>query len=145
MVIYFSYLKSSTIFMLFECSCDIIKSGFFFLVKVKSQCPEIVTVHSLPMLWGSKVYCLACEGKTNFKVQINSKLISKANMFFNTILNSKFCFLSACQDARCYQNQRSWVHSRFYLTNCFVMQNFFENRMQSSLRCKIENGPMPLT
>ena len=38
------------------------------------------------MLWDSKVYCLACEGKTNFKVQINSKLISRANMFFNTIL-----------------------------------------------------------
>ena len=43
------------------------------------------------MLWDSKVYCLACEDKTNFKVQINSKLISRANMFFNTILNSKFC------------------------------------------------------
>ena len=46
-------------------------------------------------------------------------------MFLNTILTSKFCFLSACEDAQCYQNQQSWVHSLF--------------TSQTALRCKISS------
>ena len=129
MAIYFSYLKSSTIFMLFECSCDIMKSGFFSLsrLKVSAQRQLQFTPYRCCGIPRSTAWPVKVKPNINFKVQINSKLISKANMFFNTILSSKFCFSSACQDARCYQNQRSWVHSRFYLTNCFAMQNFFEN------------------
>ena len=46
-------------------------------------------------------------------------------MFLNTILTSKFCFLSACEDAQCYQNQQPRVHSLF--------------TSQTALRCKISS------
>ena len=51
-------------------------------------------------------------------------------MFLNTILTSKFCFLSAREDGQCYQNQQSWVHS------LFTSQTALQCKISSKTECK---------